>query len=1054
MPLSCDFGWQSPTAPPKIPVREFDMNRTADFRIPGVNFLPHRPAQRLPLPPLDTAAFVGFTERGPLNLPVRLEDFNAFQQVYGGDLPVAQEVGGRVIFANLAGAVRSFFTNGGKSCYVVRVAGAKASAARLRIPGLAALGAGSGPRLGSVAASSPGGWGFQLRLGTRLSVIPLSTAGLAWDEASGILPALQATQAGLSLPGLPSLQAGDVLRLNMVDGSTWLGIISRLDAGAAATVILQFSRFYRLQDLLPASPLQVVESAEALTLTGPTDLLSAGAVAYDASGRPYMALDPADVSRLSAGDILRLVFAGSPPGDPGVLARIREIQVVAQQAGSPPSPVRGAFLSEVLILGPEGAAPAGLNSPLNSGALASPPFSPVEPSSNLAGIQGIQLLRFDMMVQAGSLRLPAISGLSFCAPHPHFWGDAVLLESSQVKDASLRQALKQNPLGGNSASIASPFADSANWLRSLVEDVYDLAPLSEASRQLQDNPPPSFNPQAALAGLLAPVGSLLDLTWEDAQAMPDDRQVAKDRLLTFLPVDMPEVFSEGDPAQFRAPESGRPGEDDLATFDPAVFYDPRLAPPSGGCGSGLGVSQRTLMETAFDLHEIQRIRLRGLHSLLFIDAVALLSVPDSAHLAWKPTDPLPEPNPPMPARPAPEPACPPEADFMACDQPPALDSVTPYFGQQAAATLVTLHGQGFTNTAQTQVFFDRRPAADVLVISSNQLTCSAPPGFKPGPVEVKVENENGAGTLQDGFIYISQSTGPDLPVIPGDAQTDPALINSLLCVHQAMQIFCQGRSDVVAIFSLPQHYLLQECLDWQQALRQRLGLPPLGQGFATDEAQEIADLSYAAVYHPWLLVADPGSSNGVRPEPPDGAVCGMIAASELARQAWVAPGNLPLQGLLGLDQNYRDDTWAEFFARRTNLVRPEATTFRVMSAHTLSGERSLMQISVRRLLIQLRKAAILLGMDYVFESNNELFREGVRVTVEELLRFMFERGAFAGRSEAESFRVITDDSVNTPQSIDEGKFVAMIQVAPSQPMEFISVQLTRTGDGGLITAEG
>jgi phage tail sheath protein FI len=187
--------------------------------------------------------------------------------------------------------------------------------------------------------------------------------------------------------------------------------------------------------------------------------------------------------------------------------------------------------------------------------------------------------------------------------------------------------------------------------------------------------------------------------------------------------------------------------------------------------------------------------------------------------------------------------------------------------------------------------------------------------------------------------------------------------------------------------------------------------------------------------------------------PPDGAICGLIAAREHRRQAWVAPANLPLNEVLGLQTNFSNDDWALLFAQRFNLIRPEAGDFRPMSAHTLSGDRSLMQISVRRLLILLRKAAVQLGMDFVFESNHEIFREGMRVVLEDMLRFLYERGAFAGRTAEESFRVITDASVNPPQSVEQGRFIAVIQVAPSQPMEFITVQLTRRGEGDLFAKE-
>jgi phage tail sheath protein FI len=221
-----------------------------------------------------------------------------------------------------------------------------------------------------------------------------------------------------------------------------------------------------------------------------------------------------------------------------------------------------------------------------------------------------------------------------------------------------------------------------------------------------------------------------------------------------------------------------------------------------------------------------------------------------------------------------------------------------------------------------------------------------------------------------------------------------------------------------------------------------------------DDARDIADLSYVAVYHPWLLVRDLNAPDRLRPIPPDGAVCGTIAAREHERQVWVAPANLPLTPALGLVPPISDDDWADLFALQFNLVRPEPRDFRVMSAHTLADERSLLQISVRRLMILLRKAALERGMDFVFETNHERFREGVRVVLEDLLRFMFERGAFAGATPAEAYRVVTDASVNTPQSVDQGRFIALIQVAPSQPLEFVTVLLTRTDPGTLLSVEG
>jgi phage tail sheath protein FI len=259
---------------------------------------------------------------------------------------------------------------------------------------------------------------------------------------------------------------------------------------------------------------------------------------------------------------------------------------------------------------------------------------------------------------------------------------------------------------------------------------------------------------------------------------------------------------------------------------------------------------------------------------------------------------------------------------------------------------------------------------------------------------------------------------------------------------------------VVSILALPLHFEKRHCIQWQEALRQRLGLPRQRSAFTG--VTDFVDLSYLAVYHPWLLVSDAAVTGGeqvLKVAPPDGAICGMIAARERQRQVWVAPANVALQGVLDLLPAFSVEDWADLYADQFNLLRREPDDFRAMSAHTLSEERQLLQFSVRRLMILLRKVALERGMAWTFENNDERLRDAVRTTLETLLRFLFEHGAFAGRTPQQAFRVVTDGRVNTRQSIDQGRFIAQVQVAPSEPMEFITVLLSRASDGVLLAVE-
>lgn len=88
---------------------------------PGAYFL--RPVEaRQPVRVLrtDVAGFVGVAGRGPLDRAVRVDGPDVFRSVYGG--PVAQGF--------LAYAVDGFFANGGRRCWVARVAGRSAAPAR------------------------------------------------------------------------------------------------------------------------------------------------------------------------------------------------------------------------------------------------------------------------------------------------------------------------------------------------------------------------------------------------------------------------------------------------------------------------------------------------------------------------------------------------------------------------------------------------------------------------------------------------------------------------------------------------------------------------------------------------------------------------------------------------------------------------------------------------------------------------------------------------------------------------------------------------------------
>lgn len=82
------------------------------YRAPGV-YVERAVAgeTRLELVRTDIAVFLGLTERGPVQQPIKISSFNEFQAAFGGS-----PAGGYLAYALLG-----FFNNGGRECYVIRI---------------------------------------------------------------------------------------------------------------------------------------------------------------------------------------------------------------------------------------------------------------------------------------------------------------------------------------------------------------------------------------------------------------------------------------------------------------------------------------------------------------------------------------------------------------------------------------------------------------------------------------------------------------------------------------------------------------------------------------------------------------------------------------------------------------------------------------------------------------------------------------------------------------------------------------------------------------------
>jgi phage tail sheath protein FI len=214
------------------------------------------------------------------------------------------------------------------------------------------------------------------------------------------------------------------------------------------------------------------------------------------------------------------------------------------------------------------------------------------------------------------------------------------------------------------------------------------------------------------------------------------------------------------------------------------------------------------------------------------------------------------------------------------------------------------------------------------------------------------------------------------------------------------------------------------------------------------------DTKYAALYYPWLRVVDPLRAAGAltRPFPPSGHVAGQIARTDLSVGVHKAPANAPLA--------WAQDVTAAVDAERhgllndggINLIRAlPGRGLRILGARTLTSNGAMRYLNVRRLLIMIEKAVAAALQWAVFEPNDFLTRSKIGLSLTNFLATLWRGGALMGDSPEEAFFVRCDETNNPPEDRNQGRLLAEVGVAASQPFEFVVVRVGRTDNAFEIT---
>lgn len=284
-------------------------------------------------------------------------------------------------------------------------------------------------------------------------------------------------------------------------------------------------------------------------------------------------------------------------------------------------------------------------------------------------------------------------------------------------------------------------------------------------------------------------------------------------------------------------------------------------------------------------------------------------------------------------------------------------------------------------------------------------------------------------TLQTtyGGVYALDRVDEIMQVIIPDFAGDVTITGDLLDYAELRAALPQG-GDRYIILTVPRGSTAQEAVDW---LRYDLGRYS----------------KFAALYWPWVKVADPLSDDRPMLMPALAHIAGIYARTDANRNVGKAPGGTvdgALRYLLGLEVNPSQGDRDLVYPSRINpLISSVQTGLAVWGVRQIAIESEWRYINARRLFMFLEKSVFQSTFWIVFEANGPALWAKIKQQLDSFFGNLFAQGYFAGNSPSQAYFIICDDTNNTPATIDAGQVIIDIGVAPNKPAEFVRFRFTQ-----------
>ena len=248
--------------------------------------------------------------------------------------------------------------------------------------------------------------------------------------------------------------------------------------------------------------------------------------------------------------------------------------------------------------------------------------------------------------------------------------------------------------------------------------------------------------------------------------------------------------------------------------------------------------------------------------------------------------------------------------------------------------------------------------------------------------------------------------------------------------------YCQNRKDCFFVADTPQG------LTPQDALAYKRGVGTFG-GSAFNS-------KYGALYYPWIQATDPLTGKR-RTMPPSGAVAGSYSAADVRVGVHKAPAGIEdgyLNAAVDIERIVTKGEHDTLNPEGVNVIRkfPDAGVC-IYGARTVSADPEWKYVNVRRLFIFIEESILKGTQSVVFEPNDRSLWKRIVRDVSAFLRIQWREGKLVGDKPEKAFFVKCDEETNPPESVDLGRVITMIGIAPSKPAEFVIFRIRQTSGG-------